>query len=363
MAKDYYKILGVDKNANSEQIRSAYYELAHKYHPDKNGDAEKFKEINEAYRVLSDKDKRAQYDQFGFINENQGGGYNWGNAQGAQDFEFNFGDFGDVGDIFQEFFGGSFGGGFSKSHKKNKNNGSDINIVLEIDLKDILESQKKKIKIDKLIKCQRCNGSGAEPGTKVKECHSCRGTGKVQQMRRTPFGTFTQVGICPECQGEGYIPENPCNVCRGEGRTKGIEEIELLIPAGVDSNQVFSVSQKGNAGRKNGIPGNLFVRIIVKSDKNFQRKADNLYQKTFIPFSVAALGGEIEVNTIEGKKMNLKIPKSTNSGTVFRKSGGGIPHFSKRGRGDLFVEAIIGTPKNLSREQEKIIKELKKQGL
>lgn len=363
MSKDYYKILGIDKNANQDQIRNAYYELAHKHHPDKNGDAEKFKEINEAYRVLSDKDKRAQYDKFGFVNENQGGGYNWGNTQGAQDFEFNFGDFGDVGDIFQEFFGGGFGGGFSKSQKKNRNNGSDINIVLEVDLKDVLNSQKKKIKIEKLIKCERCNGNGAEPGTKVKECQSCRGTGKVQQMRRTPFGTFTQVTVCPECLGERYRPENPCNVCRGEGRVRGYEEIELLIPAGVDSNQVFSVSQKGNTGRKNGIPGNLFVRIMVKPDKNFQRKTDDLYQKAFIPFSTAVLGGEIQINTIEEKTTSLKIPKSTISGTIFKKSGGGIPHFSKRGRGDLFVEVIIETPTHLSRRQKELLENLKREGL
>lgn len=366
MNKDYYKILGIEKNANQDQIRNAYYELAHKHHPDKKGDPEKFKEINEAYRVLSDKDKRAQYDQFGFVNENQGGagagGFDFSNAYGnGQGFEFNFNEMGDLGDIFSEFFGG----GFSQQPKsrKNKNNGSDINIILEVDLKDTINAFKKVLSVEKLIKCNRCDGKGNEPNTKIKECSTCRGTGKVQQMRRTPFGTFTQVAVCPECQGEGYRPENPCNVCRGEGRTKGKEEIEVLIPAGVDTNQVFSINGKGNAGRKNGSSGNLFVRIIIKPDKNFTRKGDDLYQKAYMPFSCAVLGGEIEIKTIDNKIMELKIPKQTVSGTIFRKNGGGIPHFSKNGKGDLFVEVITETPNKLTKEQEKLLKELKKTGL
>lgn len=367
MSKDYYKILGVSKDATSDQIRNAYYELAHKHHPDKKGDAEKFKEINEAYKILSDKNKRAQYDQFGFVNENQGGpgdaGFNWGAGANGQGFEFNFNDFGDVGDIFQEFFGGGFSTQGQRRNAKNKNRGSDINIVLEVELKDIMSAQKKKISIEKMIKCQRCDGKGAEPNTKISECQSCRGSGRVQQIRRTPFGSFTQMGTCPECNGEGYKPENPCNVCQGEGRTKGYEEIELLIPAGVDNNQIFSVAGKGNAGRKNGPTGDLFVRIIVRPDKNFKRKEDDIYQKTFMPFSTAVFGGDIDIKTIDEKIINLKIPKGTISGTVFKKTGSGIPHFSKRGRGDLFVETIIATPKDLNRDQEKIIKDLKKQGL
>ena len=239
--KDYYQILGVTKNASTEEIKKAYYKLAHKHHPDKsNGDEKKFKEINEAYQILSNKDKRSQYDMFGRVSDGAEGGFpgqsgdsqwSWSSRPGA-DFEF---DFGDLGDMVEEMFG--FGSGPKK--RKDLKRGKDIEIALEISLEDTFHGIEKEISLLKYVSCSRCDGKGAEPGTKIKECFSCRGTGEVQQIRRTFLGSFTQWSVCPECRGEGYRPEKPCNVCKGEGRVQNQEKIKIWVPAGIDSNQVI----------------------------------------------------------------------------------------------------------------------------
>jgi len=360
MAKDYYQILGIDKTASKDEIKKAYRKLAHKYHPDKGGDEVKFKEINEAYQVLSDNDKKSQYDRFGNVSDGTGAGAGWDFGPGF-DFESmkdKFGggvDFGDIGDIFGEMFG--------TSRKKDFKRGKDIEVDVEVPLEAILKTLEKEISLYKLVTCSRCNGTGAEPGTPINECFSCRGTGQVQQIKKTIFGSVTRVTVCPECGGEGFRPEKPCNVCKGEGRINGEEKIKIFIPAGVDTNQLIKLEGKGEAGRKAGKPGDLYVRIFVKKHPVFQREGDNLYTSIPISFSQAALGSEVEFITLEGKKLSLKVPSGTESGKVVRISGQGIPHFSSYGKGHLYVEFIVKTPKKLSKKQKELLEKLKSEGL
>jgi molecular chaperone DnaJ len=360
--KDYYEVLGVDRNASPEEIRKAYHKLAHKYHPDKGGDEEKFKEINEAYQVLSSKEKRAQYNQFGRTfdqngpSQSQGFDFNsfFGNKQ-----NFNF-DFEDIEDMF----GDAFGFGFKNSNRKrDPKRGEDIRIDLEIDLKEVLEEQKKRIKINKFVVCPKCKGSGAEPGTKEKKCPSCNGTGKVKEIKRTIFGSFTRVTICPECEGTGSVPEKTCGQCKGEGRIKKEEEIEFSIPRGVHHNQLLRIPGLGNAGRKGGKNGDLIIRIFIKTNSSFQREGDDLFLNSEISISQAVLGGEIEIPTLSEKKLDLKIPSGTESGKIFRISEKGTPHFASNKRGDLYVRIKVSIPKKISKKQKELLKKLKEEGM
>jgi len=365
--KDYYQILGVSRDASPDEIKKAYYKLAHKHHPDKGGEEKKFKEINEAYQTLSDKEKRTKYDRFGRVFEGVSGGepgfdFQW--SWGRPDIDFDS-EFGDLGEMMEEMFG--FG---TPRRKKDFKKGRDIEVDVEISLEDTLKSEAKEISLFKYVQCSRCQGAGAEPGTKIKECFSCRGTGEVQQIKKTFFGSFTKVATCPECGGEGYRPEKPCNVCRGEGRVKAEEKIKIWIPAGVDTNQVIKVEQKGEAGRKGGKPGDLYCRISVKRHPIFKRKGDDLYVSLAISFSQAALGDEVEVPTLDsnpptthGKKILLKVSAGTESGKILKISGRGIPHFSGYGGGNLYVELIVKTPKKLTKRQKELLEELKKEGL
>jgi molecular chaperone DnaJ len=364
--KDYYKILGVPRGASSEEIKKAYYKLAHKYHPDKGGDKEKMKEINEAFQVLSDKEKRKQYDQFGRVFEGAAGagseyeGFSWawggGSSQEGPDLGF---DLDDLGELFEDFFG--FGGG--RKWKRNIRRGKDIKVDIELALEDVLEDQNRRIKLYKMAVCSRCQGSGAEPGTALDECFSCRGSGQVQQIKRTIFGSITQWITCPECGGEGRKPKKPCNVCRGEGRVQKEEEVEVFIPAGVDSNQVIKISGRGEAGRRGAKAGDLYVRIFVKNHPVFKRKGDDLYVSLPISISQAVLGGEIELTSLKGNKIFLKVPPGTQSGKILRLSGKGIPHFAGAGRGDLYVELNIKVPKKLTKKQKELFNSLKREGI
>ena len=370
---DYYKILGIPRGASSEEIKKAYYKLAHRYHPDKGGDKEKMKEINQAYQILSDKEKRAQYDRFGRTFEGAEGtrpgagpgwDFNWAwgrpfTKDADEDSGFEFG-FEDLNEVFEDFFG--FDGG-KTARKKNIKKGRDIKIDIEIPLEATLTGLKKEISLYKQILCPRCQGRGAEPDTAVKECFSCRGTGEVQQVKRSFFGSFTHWTVCPECKGEGRIPEKPCNVCKGEGRVKGEDDIKIVIPAGIDSNQVIKIIGKGEAGRKGGEAGDLYVRVLVKKHPVFERREDDLF--TFIPinFSQAVLGDEIEIATLDRSKILLKIPAGSESGKILRVSGKGIPYFSGYGRGNLYIELIVKTPKKLTKKQKELLKELKQEGL
>ncbi len=363
---DYYKILGISRNASEGEIRRAFHKLAHKHHPDKGGDEKKFKEINEAYQTLSNKEKRAQYDRFGQVFEGAGPtpgwdfNWAWGNASpGAgegPDLEF---DFGDLGEMFEDFF--SFGG--SRTQKKNLKKGRDIKIDIELPLEETLKSLAKEITLYKMVLCSRCQGKGAEPSTKLNECFSCRGSGEVQEIKRTFLGSFTHWAVCPECGGEGQRPEKPCNVCKGEGRIKGEEDIKIFIPAGVDSNQIIKVAGKGEAGKKGGRPGDLYARVLVREHPVFERRGDDLFVSKEISFSQAALGDEIEVPALEGTKILLKVSSGVESGMVLRISGKGIPHFSGYGRGNLYVELIVKTPKKLTKKQKELLEKLKGEGL
>jgi len=359
--KDYYQILGVPKNASPEEIKKAYYKLAHKYHPDKGGDDKKFKEINEAYQVLSNKEKRAQYDRFGRVFEGTEPDFDfqWAWGRPEIDFEDIFRtDFSDLGEMMEEMFG--FG---IPRQRKDLKKGKNIEIDIEIPLQECLKGKEKEVTLYKYIICSRCQGQGAEPGTKIKECFSCRGTGEVQQIKRTFFGSFTRYTVCPECKGESQRPEKPCNVCQGEGRIKGEEDIKIWIPAGVDTNQVIKVEGKGEAGKRGGRSGDLYVRVFVKKHPIFERKGDDLYVEVPISFTQAVLGDEIEVPTLESKKILLKIPSGTESGKILRISGKGIPHFSGYGKGNLYVELIVKTPKKLTKKQKELLEKLREEGI
>ena len=356
--KDYYQILGISRGASSEEIKKAFRKLAHKYHPDKGGDEKKFKEINEAYQVLSSQEKRAQYDRFGQVFE-QGDprqGFNfediWKQHKGSS---YNF-DFGDLESLFEDFFG-------TPQKRRTKSQGNDIRVDIEIPLEETLKGQNRGFVLHKWVKCSRCDGVGAEPGTKLDECFSCRGIGEVQQIKKTFLGTFTQYVICPECQGEGNRPKTPCNVCQGEGRIKEKERIEVFIPAGIDSGQIIKVMGKGEAGRKKNRPGNLYLKIFIKPHPIFERKGDDLYLFQSIPFSLAVLGGEIEIPTLEGKKFLLKIPVGSSPGKILQIPGKGIPHFSHYGRGSLYVQLQIQIPKRLTRKQKELLNKLKQEGM
>ncbi len=364
--KDYYQILGVSRDASEEEIKKAYRKLAHKYHPDKGGDEKKFKEINEAYQVLSDKQKRAQYDRFGRVFDTGGGGSGFDPGTAGFDFGFTWPgdergevefDIGDLGEIFGEFFGGS------RARRRNIRRGKDIQVDIEIDLKDVLTGKEKRISLYKAVVCDRCQGSGAEPGSAVKECFTCRGTGEVQEIKRTFLGSFSRYTICPECKGEGVKPERPCNVCRGEGRIKKEKQVKIFIPAGVDTDQVIKIPGEGEAGKRGGPPGDLYVRVLVKKHPIFKRKGDDIYIKVPITFSQACLGAQIEIPTLEGKRIELKIPAGVESGKILRISKKGIPHFSGWGRGNMYVELVVQTPKRLTRRQKELLEKLREEGI
>ncbi|MDP3093234.1 MAG: molecular chaperone DnaJ [bacterium] len=361
--KDYYQILGVKKDANADEIKRAYHKLAHQHHPDKGGDEQKFKEISEAYQVLSDRGKRAQYDQFG--QAFPGGGprgpdfnWSWGRPGAAPDGEgFEF-DFGDLGDVFEEFFG--FGG---PSRRKEAKKGRDIEIGLEIALEETLRAQEKEISLEKFVRCQRCRGSGGEPGSGIKECFSCRGTGEVQQIKRSFLGAFTSFVTCPECRGEGQKPEKPCNVCKGEGRIKGIDNFKVFIPAGVDQNQIIKVEGAGDPGKRGNRPGDLYLRIFLKPHRVFKRKGDDLFMNLPLAFSQLALGGQIEIADLAGNKFILNIPSGSEPGKMLRLTGKGIPHFQGRGQGNLYIELVLKVPKKLNQKQKELLEQLKEEGI
>lgn len=365
---DYYEILGVTKSASQDEIKKAFHKLAHQYHPDKGGDENKFKEINEAYQVLSDAQKRQQYDQFGKGFDRMGGNpadggagwdFNWSwqnQPAGEQSFDAE-----DLGDIFENFF--SFGGGGRRTSKKDVRKGKDIQVDIEIALEETLKPINRKITLLKQVVCHRCHGKGGEPGTKISECFACRGTGQVQQVKRTVLGSYTAFTVCPECKGDGTKPERPCNVCKGEGRVKGEETINIMIPAGTDNSQVVEIEGRGDMGKKEGMAGNLYVRVFIKKHPTFERRGDDLYTSNEITYSQAILGDEIEVPTLEGTSILLKVPAGTESGKVLRVSGKGVPYFGSGNRGNMYVELFIKTPKKVSKKQKQLLEELREEGL
>ncbi len=372
MAKDYYQILGVSRDASQEEIKKAYRRLAHKYHPDKEGgNEEKFKEINEAYQVLSDPQKRKQYDQFGQTFAGNAGGASWqdfARAYGGEGFdfsqgfgegvEFDFGDLGDLGDLFSNIFGG-FSGGRRQSAKRR---GEDLEVEIAIDFLEAVKGGKRTLVIDKYVTCPTCHGSGGAKDSKVETCSRCQGSGKVESMQRSLFGMVRTVKVCPVCQGEGKVFTKKCPTCHGSGRVKKKVEVEVDIPAGVDTGTTLHLPGQGNAGPQGSPPGDLYVHIKVKPSSEFKREGDNIITELPISFSQAALGDKVDIKTVDGV-VSLKIPAGIQSGQVLKLSGKGVPHLRRRGRGDHLVKIKVITPKSLTRKQRKILEELKQEGL
>ncbi len=365
MAKDYYSILGIPKDASDDDIKRAYRKLAQQHHPDRTGGNEqKFKEINEAYQILSDKAKRQQYDQFGatFEQAGQGGAGGFGGFGGFEDAfrgggaEFNFGNFG-----FEDIFGDIFGNG-ARGDRGRRQKGEDINIDMEINLEDVLTGAEKEINLYKRVVCAKCGGTGAEAGAKIKDCAECKGSGQIKKTRRTILGSFSQVSVCPECRGEGRIPEKYCKTCGGDGRVRDTRSLKIHIPAGMEDGQVIEIQGEGEAAPKNGAPGDLYIVIHIKRHQKFERQNSNVVYRAEISISTAVLGGEIEIPTLEGK-VKLKIPAGTKYGKVFSLKNKGLPHFRRSGRGDELVEIIIKIPEKLSRHQRNLFEQLGREGL
>jgi len=369
--KDYYKILGVNRNASQEEIKKAFYKLAHKYHPDKaGGDEEKFKEINEAYQVLSDENKRRQYDQFGQVFEGAGASPNWGfdfsnfgrsgfNNDFGSKVDFDFSDLGfdeDLGDIFNNIFGG-----FNPSQRKRKKvqYGSDVRLMIEISLEEVAIGVVKEIEYNTFVKCDQCQGRGYEEGSGFKTCPTCNGRGEIKEIRQSFFGSLSQVKVCPECAGEGKIPEKICPFCKGHGRVKGKKRISLKIEPGINDGQIIRVAGSGEDGEKNGPSGDLYVEVRVKPHPLFKREGADLIYQTSIPVIEAILGTEKEIPTIYGKPIILKIPAGIDSGKILRVRNKGLPYFGRRGYGDLLVHIKVKIPKKVSSKAKKILEDLK----
>jgi len=358
MAKDFYDILGVSKSASDDDIKKAYRKLAHKHHPDKaGGDEKKFKEINEAYQVLSDKSKRQQYDQFGQTFE--GGAPGGGSGFGGFDFSgFSSGGNsafgGDFGEGFGDIFSDIFGGGRTRD---NRQAGRDIQVDLEISFEEMVRGSKRDVNLYRLVRCDICHGMGGDPNTKQEICPTCKGSGKVQQTVRSIFGSFAQVSTCSTCLGDGKIYSKKCSKCAGAGRIKQEQLISVDIPAGISNGQTISIQGQGEAGEKGAANGDLYVNILVKPHVKFKRDKNNILSDEHLTFSQAVLGDKIEVETIDGKIV-MKVPAGTQSGELFRIKGKGVPSLRGSFRGDHLVKIIVDIPKKISREQKRIIEEL-----
>lgn len=360
--RDYYEVLGVGKDATPEEIKKAYRRLARKYHPDVNpGDKEaetKFKEVKEAYDVLSDPQKRQQYDQFGHIDEQfSGAGFGQQGGFGFGDFG-NFADFGGFEDIFDTFFGG----GSRRRRRPAPEKGADLRYDLEITLEEAASGLETELRVPRTENCPACGGSGARPGTQPVTCSACNGTGQQQFSRQTAFGRFINVQTCSVCHGEGKIIKESCPECRGEGKIMQERRIEVKIPPGVDNGSRLRVPGEGEAGVRGGPPGDLYVVIKVRPHKIFKRDGDDLYCEIPISFSQAALGAEVEIPTLQGKA-TLRIPEGTQPGTSFRLKGKGMPRLRRGvGQGDLYVKVNLKVPRKLNAKQKKILQEFVKAG-
>jgi len=357
MSNNYYEILGVSKGASDDEIKKAYRKLAHRYHPDKTGGNEaKFKEINEAYQVLSDKSKRSQYDQFGRTFDGAQGGA----GQGFGGFDFSgfqgFGNQGfEFGGGFEDIFSDIFGGGGARTQRKSR--GADIRVDAEINFEEMVRGAEREINLYSRVVCDRCSGAGGEPGVGKKTCPTCRGAGQVQKNMRSILGSFSQVSTCSDCKGEGVIYEKKCSRCGGDGRIKKERRVEIKIPAGIENGQTISIQGLGEAGDRGARSGDLYVTVHVRTHEKFSRKGNDILSTEYIPFTVAALGGKVEIDTIDGKLI-LKIPASTPSGEIFRIKGKGISDLNGRGTGSHLVKVVVRVPKKLSREQKELLEKL-----
>ncbi len=365
MPKDYYQILGVSKGATDDEIKKSFRRLAHQHHPDKGGgDEQKFKDVNEAYQILSDKQKRATYDQFGssaFENGGAGpgpGGFG-GFGGGPGGFSVNMDDLGDLGDVLGEMFG--FGGGRSGGGPK-QSRGRDIEMEVSLTFKESIFGVQKKLKLYKQASCSVCKGEGAEPGSKQINCTQCGGVGQVRQQQRTMFGVMQTVVTCPDCHGRGKKPEKPCKQCSGQGVERREQTIEIMIPPGVSEGEMLKVASEGEAAPHGGRAGDLFVRIHVHADSYFERSGHDLFSTVTVPFSLLALGGDATIPTIDGDTV-VKITEGTTSGQVVTIKSKGVPYARSSGRGDHKVTVIAEVPKRPTAEQKELLNKMKEVGL
>lgn len=368
MGKDYYKILGIDKSASVEEIKKAFRQKAHQYHPDKTGgDEAKFKEVNEAYQVLGDPNRRAQYDRFGSAFEHAQATGGFSGFEGFRDFsgfangfsrgqsgnwEFDLNDLGDIFGGFGDIFGFSSAGAKARSKR-----GRDIEASLDITFNEAVFGAEKEINLNKAVVCDKCSGGGAEPGAKVEACATCKGSGRVSRVQRTILGNIQTQTTCSTCGGEGKTSSLKCSKCSGAGVVRETVNLKIKIPAGIDDGQAIRLSGQGEAGQKRGQPGDLYIRVRVLADKKFNRDGDNILSEVEINFSQAVLGGKLEVETVDGP-VKLKINEGTPSGKVYILRGKGVPHLHGRRRGDHLVKVKIKVPASLNRKQKKLLEEL-----
>ncbi|HEU5121263.1 MAG TPA: molecular chaperone DnaJ [Candidatus Saccharimonadales bacterium] len=364
--RDYYEILGVDKNASADEIKKAFRKAAVKYHPDKEGgDETKFKEINEAYEVLKDQQKRQRYDQFGHagVGGNGGGGSYGGNpfegfgGFGGQNVHFDFGD-GGLGDIFGQFFGGG------SQRTREPKRGRDIETTLTLSFEEAIFGVEPKITLDMDDECSHCKGTTVEPGYSMKVCPTCQGAGQQTRVMNTIFGQIQQAVTCETCKGTGKIPEKVCTICKGKGTERGKQSLTLKIPAGIDDGATIRLKERGEA-IGGGSRGDLYVHIRVKAHKKFTREGDIILSEEHIGMVEAALGTEIDVETVDGM-VRMKVPAGTQSGTDFKLSGHGVPHPRSTARGPHIVSIIVDTPTKLSKKQKELLEQFsgaKKRGL
>ena len=355
MAGDYYQILGVSRDVDKDELKRAYRRLARQYHPDVNkepGAEEKFKEINRAYEVLSEPETRARYDRFGEAGV--------GGAAGGPGFEYS--DMGGFADIFETIFSGFGGGvGTSAGQSRRRNGpvrGDDLRLDLKLDFRDAVFGGEKQIKIPHLESCKTCNGTGAKPGTGVKTCGTCSGTGQVRRATRTPFGSFAQVSACPTCNGTGQVIEEKCSTCHGAGRQQETKKLKITIPPGVDNGTRLRVSGEGDAGIRNGTPGDLYVYLFVESDKEFTREGINIRSEITVSYLQAILGCNLQVNTVDGQE-ELTIPAGTQPNTVLTLENKGVPKLGNPvSRGNHLITVKINIPTKVSSEERELLEKL-----
>ena len=363
MAQDFYQTLGVSKAATPEEIKKAYRRLAHEHHPDKDkGNADKFKEVNEAYQVLSNPDKRASYDRFGSTGPGMGGGGPGGSGGGAGGFGgFDFNDFAqgfgqqggggfdDAFDIFSDIFGGG--------KRESRTRGIDLEMELKLTFEEAVFGVEKEIELDKKDTCKKCTGSGAEPGSKVSTCPKCHGQGQIRVTRRTILGNMATVSTCDQCNGQGKVPEKPCEECKGSGQLRQSKKISVKIPAGVDDGSRVRVTGEGEVGYRGSSPGDLFLHLHVKPHATLKREREHVFSETPISFYQAALGTSIDVDGVDGK-MDVKVPAGTQSGKVLRLKGKGVPFVNSSTRGDHYVTIRVVTPTKLTKKEKDLFKKL-----
>lgn len=364
MAKDYYAVLGIPKTASADDIKKAFRRLAHEHHPDKGGNADKFKDVNEAYQVLGDEKKRKMYDQFGSAAFEQGGGGGPGgfgfdpSGFGAGGFNVNMGDFGDLGDMLGEMFGfGRSSGGARQARK-----GQDIAVDIELSFKESIFGVTKDVSLVRPNACAACHGDGAQPGTKKTSCKTCSGSGQVRQSQRTLFGVMQVASPCPTCEGRGQVPEEACKTCKGNGVVREEVRVQIPIPPGVSPGDTLQVGGQGEAAPHGGRAGDLYVNVHVKADPRFTREGQQLHTQADVPYSTLLLGGSVVVETIDGPQ-EVSIEARTAVGTQIVLKEKGVPSRNRGRRGDQIVHVSAEVPKKLSREQEQALQTLRSLGL